>query len=267
MNEVVAETMAQYLEHTSRSRHWSGNRFVFRGVSDARYLLVPGVGRTPHPPRLAKYKTLGASARTAVEREALEMFASRCVAFLDQRPTHLLECMFHAQHHGLPTRLLDWTFSPLVALYFVVTDTSTEVDGAVHVYLPRQDEVLAEAAERSAVENDPLGIQRDYLVVPPYVNRRLAAQQGCFTLHADPMAPLQRSYLYPVRIPASAKLSLWRQLDHMGIGPGAMFPDLDGLARSVKYFHFGPFLPRAAPDNPPVAPAPTDGMSTPDQAS
>ena len=265
MQEQVTATMAEFLERTARSRHWSGGRFVFRGVADAQYELVPAIGRTPPPPPYARYRTQGPSARATVEREALEMFASRCIAYLDQKPANLLEAMFHAQHHGLPTRLLDWTFSPLIALYFAVTETSVDVDGAVFVHLPNQRDLLADAPERIEVDRDPLAIQRNYLVVPPYVNRRLAAQQGCFTLHADPLAPLPPAYGYRLRIPKDAKVQLWRELDHMGIGSGVVFPDLDGLARSVKHYHFGPFFPY------PVAtdghPDPTAPPTTLDPAS
>lgn len=227
--QIEATSFDVFLEHaTQRARHWSGNYLVFRGVADVeQHRLVPSIGRTPRPRPYAQLLKDGQA-----ERQALELFETRCIAHLKPRPANKLELLFHAQHHGLPTRLLDWTFSPLVALYFAVASDPVDVDGGV--YIAGHGNPLQRAENRKEVEADPLSIDKDYFVVPPYVNRRLSAQQSCFTLHAEPTKPYARAQKV-LRIPADQKMAFRDKLDQMGVSPETVFPDLDGLTKWITY--------------------------------
>src|SRR2546427_519519 len=75
----------------------------FRGQSDATWLLVPKAGR--HEYFLPNDRDLG----------RFKSWKDRAVAYLGSLPTDEWECLAIAQHHGLATRLLDWTYNPLVA--------------------------------------------------------------------------------------------------------------------------------------------------------
>jgi len=88
-----------------------GNRrTVFRGLSDAAYKLDTTLGRLGHPPR------------ASVEKHLLRNF--RKYAHADfERTTEEWFWVALGQHHGLPTRLLDWTYSPHVALHFATSNT------------------------------------------------------------------------------------------------------------------------------------------------
>ncbi|WP_245588632.1 FRG domain-containing protein [Deinococcus pimensis] len=92
--------------------------FAFRGVSDARYSLVTSLSRLGGDPRVLEQHLLRAFRRYAV-RNVVDQDSS----------WHWLAM---GQHHGLPTRLLDWSYSPLVAMHFATADTAKyDRDGVV----------------------------------------------------------------------------------------------------------------------------------------
>ncbi len=88
----------------------SDSRWVFRGLGDDRFKLIPSVGRRPN------YEP-------AQERAVLELFKRRMPEFMPDGDLSELDRLAIAQHHGIPTRLLDWTTNPLVAAYFAVTSS------------------------------------------------------------------------------------------------------------------------------------------------
>ena len=85
----------------------SDSRWIFRGLGDPKFTLLPSVGRkTPY--------------RLMQERAIFSIFEKRASEFSDTTSWEPLDFLSVAQHHGLPTRLLDWTTNPLVAAYFAV---------------------------------------------------------------------------------------------------------------------------------------------------
>ena len=100
--------------------YFTANRgvWVFRGHSDVSYKLIPSVGRS----------TPSSKSRQKYEASLFNIFCREAVSHLRTVPSDDWEWLSIAQHHGLPTRLLDWTANPLVALYFAV-EANTEVDG------------------------------------------------------------------------------------------------------------------------------------------
>src|ERR1700722_6840868 len=82
---------------------------LYRGVTDAAYELIPKIGRD---------KVLDSESVLQCEQAVFAEFKRAASPFLTPQPQNDLEWLFLCQHHGLPTRLLDWTTNPLVALYF-----------------------------------------------------------------------------------------------------------------------------------------------------
>ena len=94
-------------------------RWVYRGHGDVSFLLMSGAGR------IGEYSV-------ARERTILEIFERRAHEFIDTQRATPWDLLALAQHHGLPTRLLDWTTNPLVAAFFAVSAEPAwiEIDGS-----------------------------------------------------------------------------------------------------------------------------------------
>src|ERR1700680_3677227 len=94
-------------------REYTNTTVIYRGVTSSRYELIPKVGRRRKGKKLLEPRN---------ERYILSLFKQRVIAHLNRTPSDDWEWLAIAQHHGLPTRLLDWTRNPLVAAYFAVVE-------------------------------------------------------------------------------------------------------------------------------------------------
>jgi hypothetical protein len=170
-----------------------------------------------------------------------------------------------AQHSGLPTRLLDWTYSPLIALHFATHDPSTfDVDGVVwcvnfsaaNALLPQRLRRLLDreksdtftvdmlAAFPSLAAFDRLGRSPFVAFVePPALDRRLINQHALFSLMSSPTAALDEwlrahpQLCRRVIVPAALKWEIRDKLDQANINERILFPGLDGLSRWLARYY------------------------------
>jgi hypothetical protein len=163
---IVIRSVADLLEIIARD---APGDWIFRGHSSCRWHLIAAVHR------LAEKSGLSRERVVAFERGLLSEFKRRARIFLQSRPSSDWEWMVLAQHFGLPTRILDWTENPLVALYFSVRDTSLSDDGMLFAYRHGAGEIDIESS------SDPFVIKQIELVRPPHLDQRVIAQQSVFT--------------------------------------------------------------------------------------
>ena len=205
------------------------NGWMFRGVPDlANHHLVPSAGRY--------WPALRDAGRTKAfffkaEKEALVRFQLEAHPYFAHVPRNVWELMAIAQHHGLPTRLLDWSNNPLVALYFAVA-RGFECDAAVY-FFPYERWFTPEMRS-----DDPFTVSEVVGLAVSHLTPRLTAQAGFFTLQPDPTEQFEILGLRRMRIAASSRHELRETLFGYNVNEKALFPGLDGVAGYVKQLKF-----------------------------
>ncbi len=292
----LIESFEEYLE-TVRKELPKGSIY-FRGQSklvSEDYSLKPSIGRYK---RLA---TVTLFERDQIEREVLGVFTNHLLTYVHHLPRNDWEALAIAQHHGLPTRFMDWTTNPLVALYFATRETKLDdddqpLDSAVYVLTsepvrfsdlgrptedmikPVPDSTTTPAPQASAYEDfgvvdhdggesgtvpdtassatyataapetemakqpaaefpvvSPFSISENVIYDPPHVSPRIRAQDGVLMACHQPMQPLEEKDYLEIVIKHEAHDDIRRRLDQYGVFDKQLFPDLDGIAKWLKY--------------------------------
>ncbi len=135
-----------------------------------------------------------------------------------------------AQHHGVPTRLLDWTYNPLVALFFACEGHS-DVDAAVWCVWGFD--------EQPELPYSPLEIKQIYSLSPLAVSPRVQVQSSEFTVHPNenPISDFltEKDHILKILIPNEHRIKILFQLDVMGINRRYLFPGLDGIGQYLRW--------------------------------
>ncbi len=197
--------------------------------------LCPKIGR------IDKGNDFSKSYNEKHEIQLLNWFKSEVVKYLENRNICDLEYMFLGQHHGLATRLLDFTLNPLVALYFAVEDKNEKNDGYVYVF----DELLSgitDSLDLSHSLESLIGnfyeLERDSIfIVPTSSNNRINSQSGVFCLMQDPSVGIKGCEAI-FTIPDRYKLEIKAMLFKLNIHKGSLFQDLDSLCDTLNYRKF-----------------------------
>ena len=202
----------QYISYELSEKEW-----IFRGNEDSRFSLKPSVARIE--PQAGTIQSTEAKMLTEFQKRYLKS------------PTDNWGLLALVQHYGLPTRLLDWTQNPLVAMFFAVDKFSKAKQSVVWAY--RYKYVATQ-------ELDPFKIEAIHVFHPSHVTNRITVQQGCFTVHPEPfydMRRIQRTEEELVRFTINNKYrtQIKNDLDRFGINRASLFHELDGLCRYLKW--------------------------------
>ncbi len=192
---------------------------AYRGVRKTSYELIPKVGRV-------KLLTKSADPEQQ-EKRVFELFRMRALPFLETPCETIWDWLALAQHHGLPTRLLDWTFNPLVAAYFAV---EKEHSGDSAIYAFRIGPSLDIEANRDAFE-----VKKVCRFSPRHITDRIMVQSGVLTIHPNPTVPLTLERVDRYIVVQDFRRELKFICYRYGITRASMFPGLDGLTSHLEW--------------------------------
>ena len=209
---------------------YNKNGQIYRGVRKASYQLIPSLGRYKEKSIARKFNLL------EKEKDSIRILETEYQQYFSTKMNNIWELLSLAQHHGLPTRLMDWSLSPLVALFFAVEKFQDE-DAAIYIL----DNNSIWSDEKTLKEHDPFNISHPMIYLPNQISPRLKAQQGVFTIQPDIDIEFKAEGLRKIIIDKISINNIKWNLFTYGISTKGIYPDIDGLCSQIKWSHFEGF--------------------------
>jgi hypothetical protein len=259
--EEKPNSLPEYLSLVESLHQSADQSLWYRGCGRSCFVLTPSLYRHTNaktPEQLAE-----------LERQLMTRFRQRSLPYLTRPLTDDWDALFFMQHYGVPTRLLDWTENPLIALHFALMGASHVVSATGNitfndsatvwildpikwnrhalshqsfdggVLTPGDDALNAykPTPTFSGMNNHPVALYG------AHNSPRIVAQQGVFTIFGQNTVPMETVYekenfppdcLIRVTLKISVIKKIRTSLLNHGVTESVVYPDLEGLAREIK---------------------------------
>lgn len=249
----------------------TSNTFLYRGLSDEKYELLPGLFRKNTDEIEDKKIVNDRYLAWIKEKEILLSFIHQASSILKIPSTDYVRWAEYAQHYGVPTRFLDWSSNPLVALYFACRDNNNSNGKVWLIHKLNYDKfwrINANVDKEELIKETVAKLidgkkHVDYpkIYTPYYVDERMSAQGSYFMVWGAKEEPFEKmfadekykmqiqdkstgimvfgeaqqvEFLFEFTIHSDRKQRLLRELDTVGINEKTLFPGLDGIGRYIE---------------------------------
>jgi hypothetical protein len=235
-NSMKAETWDDFLQLIKiyKTNH-KDKQIWFRGQSNSEYTLLPSLFRTKKG--------------QDVEKEVYEKYRQIIFRIQPQQKGDW-ETLFDMQHNWIPTRLLDWSESLGISVYFAVKYNDKKNDMAVYILDPEELNKYSKK-DIPIIPDNPKGLEyvKNYLnkepfppqfpiaIRPNFSNNRMFAQRGIFTVHGDDLTPIE--ILCPMAV---LKIIIDKKaiddandfLEFANVNEYTVFPDINGISDYIR---------------------------------
>jgi len=262
VTQETPRTFSEFIEIVEREQGNCGSsgQLWFRGAGKSSYGLIPTLYRHPMHRSVQSLEEL--------EQKLIVRFRQRSIPFVTESPKDQWDMLFFMQHYGVPTRLLDWTESPMVALFFAVMSGPFKITNGLPVYssdaaiwilnpavwnssaLKHQsyDRGILTPVDEALAGYKPGTKFKDMNMHPvalygAHNSPRIVAQRGAFTVFGQSNRPMEKVF-EAEHFPKGSLLKLVLERDalpamrlsilNQGISESVVFPDLENLAKEIK---------------------------------
>jgi len=235
MKAIEVKSVDDYLREINTFEQQQIAQWIFRGQGNDNLDLIPSLFRIELEKTFTDWELL--------EEYMLNVFEREGRPFNEFQVKNKIELLSLAQHHGLPTRLLDWSTNPLIALFFAVEDfKSHEENSYVWCYgFPSTNNCLPESTR---IDRKLLFEKENLIIFPAHISPRITNQSACFTIHDLPKGK-EKFLLFNKSktegifdlfiIKKDYRKNILDQLYDLGYHYGLIYPGLDGISKRIKY--------------------------------
>ncbi|WP_456403834.1 FRG domain-containing protein [Hydrogenimonas sp.] len=206
-------------------KNFEHSDFIYRGQNSLNWELKPKIDREQYRSIRTKLP------RIEHEKILLEEFKKRSSPYLKTIPQNDWEWLILGQHHGLATRLLDWTKNPLVALFFAIYNSNLKEDAAFIAYK------YADSPVKAIDCPTPIGTNDRLVYEPSHIDARIIVQQSIITSEPENINDVKKNNSRDMKvfnIYVDYIKDIKKELSLLGYNEYTMFPGLNTVCNQIN---------------------------------